>query len=245
MLPAAWGELKIPVCFLYPRFQEPSLMSNDSTQQSPAQKQPPSRAREEQNIGVFTVEFADDWCRNFTITTPPLAGLDIRGRWDTARMARRQWPGDRRRVGMRDFGTDGNKIPSPIPGLMLAVDVRRKKVRLFDPLVESKEGKAILDDYNEIIKSIPALKQGDSKIVGIEAVEYDLTDDQMKTLLLELLRKKDSKCIDMIEGDLPTAKQIEQLDGDELYDPSNVSDDKPYYKKDLQAFKDRQRAAGV
>lgn len=226
---------------------------NDPAQNPPSQppaNQPPEQERTRErnyrgDMGRFTVEFADDWCRNFTISTPPLDGIDIRGRWDTARLARRQWPGERRRVGMRDFGTDGNKIPSPIPGAMLSVDVRRKKVRLFDPLVETYEGKAILEDYNAIIKNIPALKVGDNKITGFDAVEYDLTDDQMKTLLLELLRKKDSKCIDMIEGELPTAKMVESLDGDELYDPSNPSDDKPRYKKDLQKFRDRQRAAGV
>lgn len=222
-------------------------MSNDSTQQPPAQANKQERARTERDNdpGRFTVEFADDWSRNFCFHSPPLAGLDIRGRWDTARMGRRQWPGDRRRVGTRDFGTAGNKIPSPIPGLMLSVDVRHKKIRLFDPLLETDEGKAILADYNEIIKDIPALRVGDSKIAGMEAIEYDLNDDQLKTLLLELRRKWDSKTLDIVEGDLPSLKQIESLDGHELYDPSNPSDDKPYYKKDLQAFKDKQRAAGV
>lgn len=227
-------------------------MSNDSTQQA-APKQPPSRnddtrkSREPEYNGPegFTVEFADDWCRNFTITSPPLAGQDIRGRWDTARMARRKWDGDKRRVGTRDFGTAGNRLPSPIPGAMLAVNIRRKKIRLFDPLMESQEGKDILKDYNEVIKDIPALRNGNSEIVGFDAIEYDVTDDQLKTLLIELLRKKDSKCIDLIDGELPTAKQIDSLDGHELYDPSNNSDDKPYYKKDLQVFKDRMRAAGV
>lgn len=214
-------------------------MSNDSTQQPPAQKQPPLKAaREESNIGQFTVEFADDWCRNFTITTPPIAGQNIRGRWDTSRMARRPQR-------MRDLGNAGNRIPSPMPGAMLRVDVRRKKAVLFDPLVETDDGKKILAEYNAVIKSIPALRIGDDKISGFEAIEYELSDDQLVTLLYELLRKKDSKCIDVIEGELPTAKQIESLDGHELYDPSNNSDDKPYYKKDLQAFRDRQRMAGV
>lgn len=204
-----------------------------STDQASGQQ--PQQERGQSGISTFTVEFADDYCRNFTISAPPLQGADIRGRWDTARLARRPQR-------MRDLGTMANRIPSPIPGAMLRVDVRRKNIRLFDPLGDSEAGKKILAEYNAIAKDIPALKK-DCK--AFEAVEKEVDDDQLKTLLLELLRKKESDCIVVVEGELPTVAQIEKLAGHELYDPSNPGDDKPRYKKDLQKFRDRQRAAGV
>ncbi len=202
-------------------------MSNERTDTPPAARSQSSNG----DILPFTVEFADDYCRNFTITTPPLSGSDVRGRWDTARLSRRPQR-------MRDLGTTGNRIPSPIPGAMLEIDVRRKHVRLFDPLKETEAGREVLAEYNRVASTTPALKKD---CIGFTAVEFDVDDDQLKTLLLEILRKKDSKCIDMITGTLPTAEQVNRLPGHELYDPSNPGDDKPRYKKDLQAWKERQR----
>ena len=188
----------------------------------------------------FVVEFSDDHCRNFTITTPPLAGHDVRGRWDTSKMAQRP-------QGMRDLGNAGNRIPSQIPGARLAVDVRRKKISLFDPLGETAAGREVLAKFNAVIKGegMQALRRGQDEFKPFPTVEFDVDDDQLKTLLFELRRKWDSKCLIMVEGELPTVQQIESLGGDELYDPSNPSDEKPRYKKDLPAWKDKMRAAGV
>jgi hypothetical protein len=190
--------------------------------------------RGRRDLDGFTVEFADDYCRNFTVTTPPLQGIDIRGRWDTSRLAKRP-------QGMRDLGQEAVKIPSPIPGAYLLVDIARGRIRLEDPCETTEAGKAVLEQYNKVAKGVPSLREKSPFV----ALEYKVDDDQLKTLLLELHRKKESNCITMVEGELPTIKQIESLPGDELYDPSNQGEDKPRYKKDLQKFRDRQRAAGV
>jgi hypothetical protein len=200
-------------------------------------KTPPlsADARGGASFPPFTVEFADDNCRNFTISTPPLQGVDIRGRWDTSKMASRV-------QGMRDLGTEATRIPTPMMGMRLRIDVRKNEAELFDPLGTTDEGKAQLARYNGVAKGIPALRKDCS---AHPTVKYTLDDDQLKTLLYELLRKKESKCLIEVEGSLPTAKQIESLKGNELYDPANNSDDKPRYKKDLQAWKDRRRAVEV
>lgn len=200
-------------------------MSTDNQgggQQAQAQQQ------NRRSLEPFTVEFADDYCRNHTITTPPLQGLDIRGRWDTSRLAKRP-------QGMRNLGEEATKIPSPIPGAYLRVDPVRRTVRLFDPLSATDAGKATLEHYNKVAKGVPILRERQP----FEAIQHEVDDDQLKTLLIELHRKLASRCIDVVEGTLPSLKQIEQLSGHELYDPSNPGDDKPKYKKDLQAFKDR------
>ena len=208
-------------------------MSTDNPGGPPAQEQ---RGQERGQLASFTVEFGDDNCRNFCITCPPLQGQEIRGRWDTSKMASRP-------QGMRDLGTAGNRIPTPIPGARLAVDVRRKKCRLFDPLKETDEGRKILERYNNIAKGIPALKKD---CQPFDAIEYnDLDDDTIKTILYDLKRKLVSKCVTCVDGDFPTLEQIESLKGHELYDPGNMGDEKPRYKKDLPAFKAKMRAAGV
>jgi len=125
---------------------------------------------------------------------------------------------------------------------MLTVDIRRRKARLFDPLAETPEGKEILKRYNAVAKNVPALRKDCS---AFEAIEYTLDEDQLKTLLHDLRRKMDSNCLLLREGEFPTAAQIDQLKGHELYDPGNLGDDKPRYKKDLPAFKAKLRAAGV
>ena len=200
----------------------------------PQQPQSGGNNRGRRDIDSFTVEFADNYCRNFTVTTPPLQGIDIRGRWDTSRLAQRP-------QGMRDLGQEAVKIPSPIPGAYLRVDIARGMIRLEDPCETTDAGKAALAQYNKVAKGVPSLREKQP----FEALQYKVDDDQMKTLLLELHRKKESECIVIVEGELPTIKQIENLPGDELYDPSNQGEDKPRYKKDLQKFRDRQRAAGV
>ena len=210
-------------------------MANEQNQNPPAQPPLQDRARGRGEILPFTVEFADNNCRNFTISTPPFNGVDIRGRYDTAMMAQRPQR-------MRDLGTAGNRIPSPMFGARLTIDVRKRTARLFDPLGETEEGKKLLKEYNNVAATTPALKKNCGPF---ETIEHELHEDQLKTLLYELRRKWDSKCLLMVEGELPTVKQIDQLDGHELYDPSNDSQDKPYYKKDLQAFRDKQRMAGV
>jgi hypothetical protein len=208
-------------------------VSNDNA--GAAQQGERRQNREDSFQASFVVEFADKNSSNFTITTPPLQGVDIRGRWDTSRMAQRE-------QGMRDLGTAATRIPSPIPGARLAVDIRRAKATLFDPLQTTKEGREVLERYNAVAKGIPALRK-DCK--PFETLQYQLDEDQLKTLLYELLRKMDSGCLDIVEGSLPTLQELEKIPGHELYDPGNNSEDKPRYKKDLKAWRDRQRAAGA
>lgn len=210
-------------------------MSTENPPSGQPQQGRQSESARGRGIGTFTVEFADDYCRNFTVNTPPLHGVDIRGRWDTSRMARRPQR-------MRDMGTMANRIPSPMPGAMLEVDARRKRIKLFDPLGTTEEGKKLLAEYNAVAKDVPSLKK-DCK--AFDTVEHDLDDDQLKTLLFELLRKRESKCLDVVSGELPTAEQIDSLPGHELYDPGNLGEDKPRYKKDLEAWKNQRRVAGA
>ena len=198
----------------------------------------PQGGNQRQRIEPFIVEFSDDCCRNFSFNTPPLQGLEVRGRWDVAKLAQRE-------QGMRDLGTAGNRIPTPMPGMYLEVDVRKRRIELSDPLGTTKEGIAALERFNRVAKDFPALRKGDSPQVAHPTRPYEIDDDQMKTLLLELLRKNDAGCLIVIKGSLPTREMVLGLAGDELYDPQNTSAEKPRLKKDLDAHRDRLRAAGV
>lgn len=207
-------------------------MSGDNP--NPGQQAPPAQESRGGRNYQFTVEFGCDYNRNFTITCPPFQGVDIRGRYDTSRMAKRP-------MGMRDLGSEATRIPSPIPGAMLRIDVRRSTATLFDPLAETTEGKEILRRYNELAKRVPALRQ----MSPFESLTYKLDPDQLKTLLCDLLRKLESGDITVIDGRMPELDELDNIPGHELYDPGNNSHDKPRYKKDLPSFIDKMRAAGV
>jgi hypothetical protein len=134
------------------------------------------------------------------------------------------------------------RIPE-FPGARMTVDLATGRVRLFDPL-DSEKGKEHLANYNALAKTQAGF--GLPQNLGpFRAIEHDLDHDQLKTLVLELARKIDSKSCRVVEGEFPSKKEIDAAPGDELYDPQSTSSGKPRYKKDLDEYNKRLQAAGV
>jgi hypothetical protein len=187
----------------------------------------------------FTVEFGDSFLRNHTINTPPMQTV-VRGAFSLPQLARRERDG--KKYTMPDIGSKALRIPE-FPGAQMSIDCRTRKVRLFDPL-DSPDGKELLEQYNNLAKSEQG--QGLPRNLGpFKAMEHTLDKDQLKTLVIELARKIESKCCRVVDGDFPDPAQIDAMDGDELYDPQNTSSDKPRYKKDYQRYRDKLAAAGI
>ena len=175
--------------------------------------------REEQVISGFTVEFGDDYLRNHTINTPPFQG-QVRGEFSLARLSKRP-------EGSRDVGSTASRIPD-LPGMRLSIDIRRKQGVLFDPCEEGA-GKAALERYNLLAKGTPALEP----YRFVEKVEHDLTDHQLKTIIIELRQKLKTGNCRVVQGEFPTDQQIESLKGRELNDPWNQGR-KPMFKDQLE-----------
>ena len=212
-------------------------MAEEQAGAKPAQQQ--QRAAD---IRPFIVEFGDNHCRNFTITTPPL-NRHVRGAFDVTRLGQRIDMGsvDGRKTGQPDMSSTARRIPS-IPGIHLEIRPRERKARLYDPLAE-EPGKQVLEEYNLLAEHNREKLRG--PYAAEQPVTKDLDDDQLKTLLFELLRKNESGSIRVIKGELPTREQIESLAGYELNDPGNKGSGKPRYKKDLPEWERRMQAAGV
>lgn len=184
-------------------------------------RQPNQHTTHRRGPAPFEVEFGTD--RNQMVMINTLK-MRVRGRYSLATFLSR--PG-----GARDVGAMA-RMPT-IPGMRLAVHPARLTCRLHDPLEGDDE---LLGRINATVEGIPSLGQGGT-LTHVPASEHQLTQDAMKTLLLELNRRTHEFTI--TNGDLPTPREIEDMEGDELYDPHNSSARRPKYKKDVEAYEAR------
>lgn len=179
----------------------------------------------------FTVEFGDENCRNFLISA---LRLKVRGEWSIQTLsARPGGPGD-----------PGQLAGMPaIPGQRMELDPRKLTYRIFDPLEgdETKLKRITEVARKSFLKS--RLKGGDYKPTPEAKAKLD--KDKFKTLLIEIGKMVHPLSEDeadvkakLVQGDFPTAKQIDEMEGDELYDPNNNSSQKPRYKRDSQRYLD-------
>ena len=173
----------------------------------------------------FELEFGDSKNRMITLSSPKFRGIKIRGAW------RRQNVGPEGRT--RDIGEKMGGMPD-IPGQRLRVDVKGKKAVLTDPIGKYKSLRERV--FSESRKSA-ILRDGDvQEYTAIPDQELEFTDDEMKSLLVELARrvKDGSAKTTRAGGRFPSDEQIEKLPGRELFDTRNNSPLKPTYKDEYR-----------
>ena len=180
------------------------------------------------NLPSFTVEFGDD--RNRTITLN-VTRQQVRGKFSLLNLMRGE--GGARQVGEKMSG-----MPD-IPGIRMKVEPKELRFTLYDPLEKKPE---LLQQINGVLKR--------GLIVGTEStfvpkVEQLLSLDEMKSLLMELDQKRDSGCLEVVQGELPLKGELESLPGDELYDPWSSNPNKPPLKKDADAWRRRVEVASL
>jgi len=189
---------------------------------------PTTAAKPSAALKPFTVEFGDSNCRNFLLTT---LRIRVRGAWSTITLAARpQGPGD--------FGQLAG-MP-PIPGQQLTMNFKDRSIVISDPLQNQPEklARATIVAKKALIKS-RTKDNGDYQ--PIKDIEQELDFHTFKTLLIEIgkmLSQKDTKAT-LVKGTFPTAEEIENLPGDELYDMNNNSSQKPRFKKDSEEWLDK------
>ena len=185
-----------------------------SDKQPEQEKQPEIRA-------TVVLEFGDVHNRTITLNT---LKLRVRGSFSIRSLAARP-------EGMRDVGTAMARMPE-IPGQRIALDLRRKRYRIFDPLSKNKD---LLDQINAVVKASPALVRG-ADYKACDTIDGELNDDQWKTLIGELMRKEKSNSVSVLEGKLPTEAEFEKMPGRRLNDPWNSSPRKPKYHDEMEEY---------
>lgn len=173
----------------------------------------------------FIVEFGDDWNRNpriQTLTTP------VRGQWSLTSLFQRDGVN-----GGPDVGQNMTSMPD-VPGQCLKVSPRQGKVVLFDPLEQQPE---LLEKISTVLNKRRGTSAMNTKRTFVKNLERTLNPDQMKTLLIELIRKEDEGTIHrVIKGNLPTMNEVDAMDGYQLHDVGSGNAYKPKYAKDADGW---------
>lgn len=184
---------------------------------------PPAEAA---RLETFTVEFGDVYCRNHTINC---LRLSVRGAWSITRLHQRP-------IGGRDIGSAMSSMPA-IPGQRLRVVPKEMRAFVEDPLAEDPE---LMEHINRVCRNARSTYKG-APYTPVPTVEIQLSSDLLVTLVLELHRKAEAKCIEVVKGRLPTIEQVQKLPGRELYDPWN-NGRKPTYVDEVAGWHQRLEA---
>ena len=196
------------------------------------QAQPPNQhGGKDAILQPYEVECGDD--RGRIISFDHMM-MRLRGKW-----SRSMFPG-------RDLGSVMNKMPDT-PGIRIAVTPRANKIRIYDPLTEDKK---LLLEINNAASGGDAvrLKSIFQTYGPWDTLEYDLDDDKLASVMLEIARKVygPMPCMCAVPGSRPPNEQqivagqkSGLLKGRELYDPWNSSAQKPRYVDQVSAFADK------
>lgn len=168
----------------------------------------------------FTVEFGDAYGRNQYISS---LRERVRGRFSLSDMHARP-------EGCYSVG-DAMSVMPEVPGIHMEVDTNKKTARLYDPLE---------DDTPRMMRVASILKNNmlgfDGQLGTAPERVVKLTDDVLKTLIAELIRRRENKSLWVKEGNLPSMEDLDKLPGHVLNDPNNSSTMKAKYKKDAREF---------
>lgn len=172
----------------------------------------------------FVVEFGSGAGQNMRVRT---LGLTFRGKLSRATLAASGHPAE--------WGEKMGRMPD-IPGVRLTVDCSKKTVTMVDPLnadtikdpAEKKKQERVSAQINAVLDGAN-LPKGSSDASNSE---MKIDDDTLVTLCAELSRIRDSNCLKVVLGEIPTEKDLVNAPGEELNDPGSFSQTKAKYKKD-------------
>lgn len=152
----------------------------------------------------------------------------LRGSWSSAGLMAKRG---------RALGDKMTQMPD-IPGIRIAIYLTLKTVRFYDPL-NLPEYKELLVRINSASRNAKVHQSG-GQYRGVQDVEKVVTDDVMKTLLLEIVNvhmTKEDPTMRVVNGQLPELDFINKLPGDQLYDPWSNNSLKPDFVKDVPDWK--------
>lgn len=190
-------------------------------QAPPAAAAPPAKATPQAQLpGEIIFEIADvgiphptdpeRWIRsprNRNVQYPPSKTI-LRGRWSRTSMTPHEAASE---------GLDA--VPTEIPGMMILIDARKRRIRIFDPLSQP-ENKTFATKLFDMIKRL----WGD-RVGPIETVEQvELKPSQIKTSLWWCYRLVKDGSARVVSGTMPTEKEIKALPGKiriEIYNQSS------------------------
>lgn len=177
-----------------------------------------------QSLREFTVEFGNDSGHQITINT---LQLTVRGRWSIARLMSRSGGFYR---GCRAPMPELHGMPD-IPGMRMKIIPRTRTAVLYDPLEQDSR---LMDRISEA--GAAARLRGLSAWRPNESSEHKLNEHKFKSLVHDLSRLAGKGDLTVLEGEMPTEEQIEDMPGDRLYDPWSNSPGKPIFVKDVPAW---------
>ena len=189
------------------------------------------RAKQEAPIAAFTVEFGDDK-NSCAFVVGCLARLEVRGAWR------------RENVPALSLGEQMSQAPEYIPGQQMTIYPRERKAVLSDPLEQDPQ---LLARINAVMSGGGMMRSMGGGMVAHPKMDLKLEDeDQLKTLILTLIRWTECGNCRVVKGQLPTEEQMNASPGFELYDPANTNQHgHPRYVKDVPAWRSKIEMAGA
>jgi len=99
-----------------------------------------------------------------------------------------------------------------IPGMVIAIDTQKREGRIFDPLAETPDGKAIWQRMKPVLDANQEVF-GSNMQPQRTVVREGMEPDDMKTWLWEMRKLVDSGAATVVSGQLPEKDQIRKLPG--------------------------------
>lgn len=169
-------------------------------------------------IPEFTVEVADEANRLWLC---PILNDVLRGRWSRANCPNQQFTGSLRHM-------------PDTPGIMIAVNVLRRQVRIWDPLADPKNA-----ELWEKAKAAYKAHFNENAAPVKEVVKASLNDTDLKTWLYWIRRGVDSKNLVVLVGQVPDHETIRSCPGKTKIEFFNSN------QKAIRTIEDRERADQV
>jgi len=150
----------------------------------------------------IVIEIASDQNNNFLFG--PLGHVHIRGRWDFTKVAG---------LFSHDSMKALNQITSIIPGEYLAVDVKSRTCRLYDPMRETEKGRELWKKLSPIIEQYAGHFSCGTDLRE-PVVIPDCNEDTLKTWLYYMRRAVDAGLAKVVGNNrLPELDEIKALPG--------------------------------
>ena len=153
------------------------------------------------------------------------------------------------------FGAAGDEFIPPsgriygmlpaLPGMRLRVTPKDFEYEITDPLEGNQE---LLDKFvkkaNEVM-GVPISQKGVS-YRPVPTEKGYLDPDRMKTLVREMVFMVNNDMAKLVDGVLPDAEDIEELEGDFLLNPgTQIQNNQPKYEKDLPGYRKTLSSSGA
>lgn len=103
-------------------------------------------------------------------------------------------------------------VAPDIPGMAIALDVKNRIGKVFDPLRETEDGRAIWSRMKPVLDANPDLCGPDTQPQKTSMRE-NMDEDAMKTWLWEMRKLVDSGVATVVSGQMPEKEQIRKLPG--------------------------------